>query len=63
MFRILVLELRAWMATTLGEMTVATMVEAFLLARGKATMLSCLRGTCNDFHMSQSAVTALDGIV
>jgi hypothetical protein len=39
------------MATTLGEMTVASTVKAFLLARGEATMVSCLHGTCDDLLM------------
>ena len=47
MFRISVSELRTWMATTLGEMMVASTVKAFLLARGEATMVSCLHGACN----------------
>ncbi len=46
MFQISVSELRAWMATTLGEMMVA--VKAFLLAREVAMTVSYLHGTCDD---------------
>jgi hypothetical protein len=44
MFQILVTELRTWITDTLGEMTVASTVKAFLLSRGESTMTSCLQG-------------------
>ena len=48
MFKILVTELQAWMATTLGELTVVSTIEAYLLSRGESTMVSCLHGNCNN---------------
>jgi hypothetical protein len=63
MFRLLVSELRAWMATTLGEMTVASTIKAFLLAWGEATMVAAYTAPVMIFCMLQSAATTLDGIV
>ncbi len=50
MFRVLVAELREWLATTLGELMVSSMVESYLLSRGEVTMVSCLHGNCNDLR-------------
>jgi hypothetical protein len=50
MFRVLVAELREWLATTLGELTVSLTVESYLLSRGEVTMVSCLHGNCNDLR-------------
>ncbi len=44
MFQMLVTELCTWITNTLGEMTVASTVEAFLLYREESTMASCLQG-------------------
>jgi hypothetical protein len=44
MFQISVTELQVWIANTLGEMTVASTVKAFLLFRGEPAMASYLQG-------------------
>ncbi len=45
MFQNLVTELCTWMTNTLGEMTVASTVAAFLLSQGESTMANCLHGS------------------
>jgi hypothetical protein len=50
MSRVLVAELREWLATTLGELLVSSTVESYLLSRGEVTMVSCLHGNCNDLR-------------
>jgi hypothetical protein len=50
MFQISVSELKVWMTTTLGELTIASTVKAFLLCRGEKSMVDCLHGTSNDLR-------------
>jgi hypothetical protein len=45
MFRILVSKVHTWLVATLGENTIASTVEEYLLGRGRVTMESCLYGT------------------
>ena len=44
MFSILVGELTSWIIESLGEHSVASTVEMYLLARGEAKMSSCVHG-------------------
>jgi hypothetical protein len=44
MFSILVSEVHTWLVATLGENTIASTVEEYLLGRGRVTMESCLYG-------------------
>ena len=44
MFQLSVKELHKWMTETLGEHSTAATIEAYLLARGESTMLSCVHG-------------------
>jgi hypothetical protein len=48
MFRILVSKVHTWLVTILGENTIASMVEEYLLGRGRVTMESCLYRTNDD---------------
>jgi hypothetical protein len=50
MFRVSVAELQEWLAATLGELTVSSMVKFYLLSRGEVMMVSCLHGNCNDLR-------------
>jgi hypothetical protein len=50
MFQISVSELKVWLTTTLGELTITSTIEAFLLSRGEKTMVDCLHGNSNDLH-------------
>jgi hypothetical protein len=45
MFRVSVSKVHTWLVATLGENTIASMVEEYLLGRGQVTMESCLYGT------------------
>jgi hypothetical protein len=51
MFRILVRKVHTWLVATLGENTIASMVEEYLLGRGRVTMESCLYGTNDDMSV------------
>ena len=51
MFSILVSEVHTWLVATLGENTIASMVEEYLLGRGRVTMESCLYGTNDDMSV------------
>ncbi len=44
LFHVTVRELYTWMAGTQGNHAIASMVEAYLLARGDTTMLSLMHG-------------------
>ena len=48
LFHITVRELCTWMVETLGDHAVASMVEAYLLARGETAMLSLMHSTSID---------------
>jgi hypothetical protein len=48
LLHITVRELYTWMVETLGDHAVASMVEAYLLARGDTAMLSLMHGTSID---------------
>jgi hypothetical protein len=48
MFRTSVSELTGWIVKTLGENSIASTVEGYLLSRGRVTMESCQHGTDNN---------------
>jgi hypothetical protein len=51
LFHITVKELYTWMVDTLGNYAVASMVEAYLIARGDIAMLSLMHGTSMDMSV------------
>ncbi len=51
MFRILVSKVHTWLVATLGENTIASTVEEYLLGRRRVTMESCLYGTYNNMSV------------
>jgi hypothetical protein len=51
LFHITVRELYTWMVETLGNCMVASMVEAYLLARGETAMQSLMHGTSPDMSV------------
>jgi hypothetical protein len=51
MFHITMRELYTWMVETLGDHAVASMVEAYLLARGETTLLNLMHGTNVDMSV------------
>ncbi len=51
MFQISLTELCTWITNTLGEMTVASIIKAFLLSSGEFMMASCLHGNTADLAL------------
>ena len=53
-FRISVIDLCSWVKETLGYTSVAATIEMYLLARGTATMSSCVHGNNADLSIAAS---------
>jgi hypothetical protein len=50
MFQISVSELKVWVTTTLGELTITSTAEAFLLSKEEKMMVDYLHGNSNDLR-------------
>jgi hypothetical protein len=63
LFHITVRELYTWMVETLGDRAVASMVVAYLLARGETTMQTLMHSTNIDMSVVCKRATFLGGTV